>query len=292
MDPDLPIEKAIAELAAGQRGHVARWQLLDLGLGPEAIKYRIRIGRLIPVYPGVYAVGHRRPHPIDRSMAAVLACGPGAVLSHGSAASLWGFFKRWDEPFEVTAARNRRPTDIRVHRCRLTPADKRRQLGIPVTSPARTVLDCAPRVRNLRRFVNDALLSPWLTEDQLAEAITRHPRAAAVRAVFDDAPGVTQSYLEDKFLAFCKRFDIKMPALQVPMDGRILDAFFPEEGVIIELDSWTFHKDRATFERDRDKDALAAANGLVTVRITDERLERAAEREAHRLQAILESRRS
>jgi hypothetical protein len=149
MHPYLPIDRAIADLAERQRGHATRPQLLELGLSPEAIKYRVRIGRLHRVYPGVYGVGHRRPHPIDRSMAAVLACGSGAVLSHGSAAVLWGFFKRWDEPFEVTVARNRRPKDIWVHRCNLTRADKRRQLGIPVTSPART---CSTALRGCAIF--------------------------------------------------------------------------------------------------------------------------------------------
>jgi very-short-patch-repair endonuclease len=89
---------------------------------------------------------------------------------------------------------------------------------------------------------------------------------------------------------FLKRFAIKMPELQFPMDGRVLDAFYPEEGVIIELDSWRFHKDRATFERDREKDADATANGLLTVRITDHRMDHDAEREARRLNAILEAR--
>jgi very-short-patch-repair endonuclease len=226
-------------------------------------------------------------------MAAVLACGPGAVLSHGSAAALWGFFNRWDEPFEVTVTADRRPKDIRVHRCQLTPADSKRQLGIPVTSPARTVLDCAPRVRNVDRFVKDALLSPWLKEGQLADVIRRYPRhqaASRVRWAAFGSPGMTHSELEDKFVAFLKRFEIKMPELQFPMDGRILDAFYPEEGVIVELDSWQFHRDRATFERDREKDALAAANGLITVRITDDRLEQAAEAEARRLQKILDDR--
>jgi very-short-patch-repair endonuclease len=294
MEPDLTIEGAIEDLATRQRGHVARRQLLELGLGPKAIAYRVRTGRLIPVYPGVYAVGHRRPHPTDRAMAAVLACGPGAVLSHGSAASLWGFFTRWDEPFEVIVARNRRPKKIRTHRCRLVPGDRGRQLGIPVTSPARTVLDCALRARKLDRFVKDALLSPWLKEGQLADAIRRHPHHPAASRVHRAAfggPGLTQSDLEDKFVAFCERFGIKVPELQFPMDGRVLDAFYPEEGVIVELDSWQFHKDRGTFERDREKDAEATANGLLTVRITDERMDHDDVREAHRLQAILETRR-
>jgi very-short-patch-repair endonuclease len=294
MDHDLTIDQAIGDLAEGQRGHVVRWQLLKLGLSAKAIQYRIRLGRLIPVFPGVYAVGHRRPHPMDRAMAAVLACGDGAVLSHGSAASLWGFFDRWDEPLEVIVARHRRPKATRVHRCQLAPADKKRHHGIPVTSPARTVLDCAPRVRNLGRFVKDALLSPWLKEGQLADAIRRYPHNPAARRVQEAAfggPGLTHSDLEDKFVAFLKRFGIKMPELQVPMDGRVLDAFYPEEGVIIELDSWQFHRDRFTFERDREKDAEALITGLATVRITDERMDHEPEDEATRLWAILARRR-
>jgi very-short-patch-repair endonuclease len=145
-------------------------------------------------------------------------------------------------------------------------------------------------VRNLQRFVNDALLSPWLTESQLAEAVEQHPRAGAVRKMLADDRGLTRSVLEDKFVAFCTTFGFD-PELNVAIDGRVVDAFFREEGVIVELDSWQFHNDRATFERDRQKDAWAAATGLATVRITDDRLERAAEREAHRLRTILEARR-
>jgi hypothetical protein len=288
MHPDLPIDHAIAGLAAKQRGHLSRHQLLALGLGPEAIKYRLRTGRLHKVYLGVYAVGHRRPHPMDRAMAAVLACGPGAVLSHSSAASLWGFFKYWDEPFEVTLGVNRRPKEIRVHHCHLTPADRTRQEGIPVTSPGRTLLDCAPKVANPTRLVNDALHSPWLTESQLVEASERHSRGRLVRRILFGQAGLTRSELEDKFVAFCKRFGIKLPELNVPMNGRVVDAFFREEGVIIELDGYDFHKDRATFERDRDKDAEAIAGGLITVRITESRL---TQQEACRLTRILESRR-
>jgi hypothetical protein len=170
-------------------------------------------------------------------------------------------------------------------------ADKTRQLGIPVTSPARTVLDCAPRLRNPGRFVNDALHSPWLREGQLADAIERHPRPGPVRAILFGQRGITRSELEDRFVRFLDRFEIPQPELNVPLNGRIADAFFREEGVIVELDGYDFHKDRATFERDREKDARAVAEGLIPIRITDERLTLSAEREAHRLKSILASRR-
>jgi hypothetical protein len=112
----MTVDQAIAALAAKQRGHVTRGQLLDLGLKPRAIDYRVKVGRLHRVHLGVYAVGHRRPHPMDRAAAAVLACGPMAVLSHGSAASLWGFFRYWEEPFEVTTRTHRRPGGITTPR--------------------------------------------------------------------------------------------------------------------------------------------------------------------------------
>ena len=294
MDPDLPIDRAIARLASGQRGKVARWQLLELGIGPGAIKYRVRMGRLHPDYPGVYGVGHRSHAPIDRAMSAVLACGPEARLSHGSAAMLWGFFEYWDEPFEVTVAKDRRPRDIRVHRCRLTRPDKRRHLGVPVTSPGRTVLDCAPRVKNLVRFVNDAQLSKWMGESELADTVARHPHhpgVKLVRSVLEGQDGLTRSDLEDKFVRWLKRFDLPMPKLNEPMNGRVLDAFYPDEGVIVEIDSYKFHKGRHVFERDRDKDAEATADGLVTVRITDDRMQHDGEREARRLQRTLSLRR-
>lgn len=287
------IDRLIANLAATQRGHVTRLQLLALGLTEDAIKYRLRTGRLHRVFPGVYAVGHRRTAPMDLAMAAALACGEGAVLSHRSAASLWGFVDDWKKPFEVTVARDRRPKGIRIHRSQLARRDRTKAYCIPVTSPGRTVLDCAPDIPSSRlpRFVNDARLSKWMTQNELTNAIERHPRhpgAELVREVLGG--GLTRSDLEDKFVAFIERSDLPMPELNVPMLGRVVDAFYREQGVIIEVDSWRFHRDRQTFEGDRDKDAGATAEGLITVRITDERMEHAAESEAVRLERILRER--
>src|SRR5436309_2074403 len=128
------LDNAIAAIARRQYGYITRAQLLALGLGDKAISYRLARGWLIPVYAGVYAVGHAPVAPVARSAAAVLACGPNAVLSHGSAASLWGFFKRWAMPFHVTAPSDHRRQGICVHRSRaLTRADRRTHLGIRVT---------------------------------------------------------------------------------------------------------------------------------------------------------------
>src|SRR5438270_9065562 len=98
------IDRKIAAVARRQRGYVTRRQLLELGLSERVIDYRLGIGRLIRVYAGIYAVGHLPTLPQDRAMGALLACGEGAVLSHGTAASVWEIFRRWEMPFEVTAA--------------------------------------------------------------------------------------------------------------------------------------------------------------------------------------------
>src|SRR5436305_6691507 len=169
------IDRQIAALAKRQRGYVTRPQLMKWGRGEGAIRYRIRIGRLLPVYSGVYAVGHLPTLPQDRAVGALLACGPAAVLSHGSAATVWGIFKRWEMPFEVTAPTLHRRRGIRVHRGALQRRDIKTQLGIRVTSPARTLLDVAPRIRDkaLRRAVNDLRRPGQLHLQQLEEILLR-----------------------------------------------------------------------------------------------------------------------
>ena len=178
-------DKAMAALALKQHGYVTRLQLLALGMGPGGIKYRIKTGGLIPVYAGVYAVGHIPVAPEARAHAAVLACGDGAVLSHGSAAALWKYVKRWTPPYEVIATWDRRREGIKAHRSTmLTRRDVTRQLGVPVTSPARTVFDMAPRFSTdpaFRRFVNDARLTYTLHLSDLAELLDRHPRHPATK---------------------------------------------------------------------------------------------------------------
>lgn len=186
------LDRLTGVLAAKQFGYITREQLLRLGLGRRAIQYRIAARRLIPVYRGVYAVGHLPMTPLPRAFAAVLACGEGAALSHGSAATLWGFSKHWEMPLEVTVATSHRQRGgINLHRSRtLTRRDVTWQLGIRVTSPARTVLDYAPRLtgKALSRFVYDALRSPYLYRPALADVLNRNPthpgakRRAALRA--------------------------------------------------------------------------------------------------------------
>jgi len=291
------LDPLIATLAKRQRGYVTRQQLLDAGLGEQAIKYRLKTSRLIPVYAGVYAVGHLPTLPQDRAVGALLACGPGAVLSHGSAAALWGIFQRWEMPFEVTATSAHSRRGIRVHRAALTRKDIRIQLGIRVTSPARTLLDNCPRLRDkaLTRAVNELRLQRHLRLTELAELLERFPRnrgASRLRPFLQPPGGLTRSEFEDAFLEFAERHGLPQPLVNTRIAGREVDALFAAERVIVELDGYKFHSSRERFERDRDGDAEMLAIGLATVRITWERMTQTPAREAERLLRILGARRA
>jgi hypothetical protein len=276
---------------------VDRQQLLALGLGSDAIQYRVRTGWLIVEYAGVYAVGHRPVSPIDHAAAAVLACGTDACLSHGSAVCLWGWDKHWRRPFEVTTTTHRCREGIHIHRSRaLTRPDVTTQLGIRVTSPARTVLDVAPRYsdRKLTRLVNDARLSRFLRLAHLKEVLERNPRhpgTKRLRPFVVVVRGPTRSEFEDAFEAFCEKYGLPVPLFDVIVNGREADAYFPNEKLIVELDGWDFHQSKASFEDDRERDVDNLVIGVETVRIAWERLTEQSEKEARRLDAILARRR-
>jgi very-short-patch-repair endonuclease len=201
-------------------------------------------------------------------------------------------------PYEVSTKSDRRREGIRVHRATgLTRRDTTRQLGVPITSPARTVFDMTPRLKTekaLRRFVNDARLTNTLQLSHLAELLERHPHAPATRHLLPfvrATGGPTRSDLEDVFVAFARRYGLPEPTINRRMGRTEPDILFPEERVIVEIDSWKYHSDRGAFESDRDRDAERLAAGIETVRVTEERLENTPAREAERLHAILRARR-
>lgn len=288
----------MGELAGRQHGYVTREQLLAIGLTPDAIRHLIRTGYLIRVHAGVYAVGHVNRTPVARAAAAVLACGSRAALSHGSAATLWGFDKYWDEPFEVTVVGSlRRRPGIKVHRSRtLLRRDVTTQLGITVTSPARSMLDYAPRLseKRLGRVVGDALRGPYLHLDDLADVVRRNPIHAGAKPLLrfvEDPSGPTNSPLEDDFVAFAKRYGLPAPVTNTHILGYEVDILYPVERVIVEVDSAKYHADLDRFESDRNRDADMLQADYVTVRVTHVRMTHTPEREARRLNHILENRR-
>jgi Transcriptional regulator, AbiEi antitoxin len=292
------IDRLIAEIAAKQHGNITRPQLITLGISDSGIAYRVRLGRLHRVFHGVYAVGHPPTSPIQRASAAVLSSSGAGGLSHTSAMVLWELWRHWEEPFEVVSTANGRTRDIRTHRS-ATHAwrDLKTHRGIRVTSPARTLLDMAPRLsdRRLKREVSNALHSPWLSEGHLVELLGRcgHLKSAARIAELVGLPGSPpRSGQEDDFPTFCRTWGLPDPLIGAPVCGLTVDGLFDVEKVIVELDSWQYHGDKIAFEVDRDRDATTLAAGFVTVRPTYHRLTHLAAREAARLHKILALRRA
>jgi hypothetical protein len=292
-DPDL----ALAELARRQHGVVTTAQLIDLGLGESAIAYRCRRSRLFRVHRGVYAVGRPPNTPLEKASAAVLACGPGAALSHGSALALWGFVSEWHFPLHVTAASLRRRPQIVTHKAQvLTRTDIRTQLGIRVTSPARTFLDCAIELGPYRlpRTAADARRRGYLHLAQIADVLERfrfHPGRTPLLEALGGLEQPTRSELEDGFLAFCDRYGLPQPTVNSHPWRFESDMLFAAEQVVVELDGWDFHRDKYAFESDRDRDVDLLAIGFYPIRITWQRLMERPEREARRLHKILQARR-
>jgi hypothetical protein len=290
-----PVETAIRELARRQSGNFSRQQLLAQGLGAEAIKARLRNGSLVTRYHGVYCQAPARHDPQARIAAAVLAGGPTAAASHASAAYLWGFLPHYEPPPEISlTSGDRRPRHIVSHRCpSLKPRDVTHQRGVPTTTRARTILDLAPRLtkKQLTRIVNDARRDGHLRADALNDILTRnplHPGTKLLRPFVETTANPTNSGFEDDFLAFTEKYGLPTPLINVYVNGKQVDAYFPDHNLIVETDGWDYHKDRAAFEDDRERDAHQLAHGISTVRLTRERFDTTPDREANRLQTILD----
>lgn len=275
---------AIAALATAQHGVVSRAQLRRAGYTAPEIDNRLRNGRLLLLHRGVYAVGH---HPATRhahAMAAVLACGPQAALSHRSAAALWQMGIRWRTPLEVSAPGAHRIPGVLVHRCRTVEAT--REFGIPVTTPARTLLDLAPILDDatLVRAANEARLAGRLPADEFAALMNRMPKR--IKSLLAPRGAPTRSVFEDEFLRFLCRYGLPLPEVNQRVAGYEVDMLWRRERLIVELDGRVYHDDHA-FERDRERDADLQAAGHRVVRVTWPRLTGAPAREAKRLASML-----
>jgi Protein of unknown function (DUF559) len=275
-------ERAIAAVAASQHGVIARRQLSALGYSAKAIDGKIARGHLHSVHLGVYAVGHPRLVGPGRWMAAVLACGPGALISHLSAAALWGLLKALGSLIDVTAPRSRegRP-GIALHRPRrLHAADRAMVDGIPVTSVARTLLDlAATRPLLLERAFEAADRLDLLDLRAIEHVLERSrgcPGRPALAALLTDHRGpapVTRSELERRFLDVRRDAGLPRPSTNLFVAGHEVDAVWPDHRLAVELDSHEFHRTRAAFERDRVRDASLQLAGYRVLRVTHRRLE-------------------
>lgn len=254
----------IALVAGRQHGVVTVEQLRAAGLDEAAVRRRACAGRLHRLHRGVYAVGHRSLSWRGRWLAAVLAAGDGAVLSHTSAAALWQFLRPMSGPTHVTVgARFRRKSrpGLRIHRSRtLTSHDVTHRHGIAVTTPARTISD-------IRGEVDDYLFRRALRQAELAGH--RVPHLDRVKR--------TRSDLELLFLGLCDDHGMPRPLVNHRLHGRRVDFFWPEQRLAVETDSWDYHRGSVAFEDDHDRDLKLRAHGITTRRYTGDQLEAAPE---------------
>ena len=259
-------------------------QLRKLGLSASAITDRCVMRRLIRVHHGVYFVGHAERTPLARAEAALLACGPRAVLSHDSAAALYGL-RRWPRAPEISSALQHHRPGIRSHRTRtLIRADITIREGIRVTTPARTITDIAPRLtdRQLTRAIHEARRNRDLPD--LGRLLRACPRAAAL---IDPSHAPSESALDDAFRAFLTEHDLPFPEFQVVWHGFRVDGLYADRKLIVELDGRRDHGQWDRIESDHRRDALALEHGVRTLRITWRRLQDEPEELARQLRTIL-----
>jgi len=276
----------IAEIAERQHGVVTRSQLEGLGLGGNAIDRRLRLGRLHGLHRGVYAVGHRVLSREARWMAAVLFCGSNAVLSHRSAAALWGVRPSSSRAIEVTApSKSRSRSGVQRHFAVLPADEVTERDGIPVTIAPRTILDLAA-VESVDAVEHALRQSEYLRlHDRLSlpHLLARYPRRSGSRAIrrcLDrrrEAPGNARSWLEECFLPFLREHRLPTPHLNswIEVGGRSIqvDCLWFHQKVVVELDGFAAHGTRIAFREDRARDRKLRVAGYGVTRIAPEQLE-------------------
>lgn len=292
----------LAELARRQHGVVSIRQLeTKLGFSRTTIQREVEAKRLHRLHRGVYAVGHLTLSKHGHCLAAVLACGPEALLSHRSAAWLWGLWRYGPTPLHVTGPQPRRPRPpIRLHRSAiLTEADRAVERNIPVTALPRTLLDCATELRlsQLQRMLERSeelkLFDLGPIEELLARSGRHKGRRGLRRAIALYAPvPFTRSGFERRFFEAVLAAGLPQPATNYFEAGFELDVYWPERRFAVELDTYATHGTNAAFERDHVRDEDLALAGIKLIRVTDVRFHREPEAVLKRVATLLARRRA
>lgn len=272
---------AIAQLADRQYWIVSTNQLTGAGLDKDRILHRVRTGRLRRIHQGVYAVGHGALSDEGWWIAAALACGHnlgreagsvlvhwGAAISHRSAACLWGMLGQGETAIDVVVAGGggrRARRGIRLHRSRsLTPTDVTLRRGIPVTTPARTIVDLR---RNVAARGKHGLISPR----DLRRAI-RQAGVLGLPLGDDEYRDHTRSDLELDFLELCRRHRLPAPRVNVRVGQHLVDFLWRDRGVAVETDSYLYHRGREAFRDDRARDLDLRAFGFQVIRLSEKQV--------------------
>jgi hypothetical protein len=275
------VDGAIAALAERQHGVVGRAQLLGLGVTERSIDGRLARRRLRRVHRGVYAEGHAQLGADARAMAAVLLAGPWAVLSHRSAAALWGMLRSWPKRADVWVPRERRPSEVLSYHCAAIERDELTMLrGIPITSVTRTIFDLAAvqtpqRVAAAMKEAEVQRLTDPLSLDDLLARYPRRRGAGVIRALLDaiePGSGHTRSELELAFIEFLVAVGLPLPETNVwlKVGNRWIEAdcVWRRQKVIAELDGRAYHQTTVAFDADRSRDRALHAARWRPIRIT------------------------
>lgn len=267
--------KALLELAERQCGVLSRSQMLATGATSRRIEWWLATGRLRRLHQGVYATG-AAPARLEREMAALLACGGGAALSHQTAAALW---QVWPQAagsrvdVSVPRGRCRSVAGVRLHRVRLHDAQVMPLGPLRVTSPARTLLDlsmCLTPVE-LERALAHAMRERLVNASRMRQFLRIHARRAGsrvLRVLLDSGPAFTRSEAESRFLDLVRRAELPAPAVNVRVSGCEVDFMWRRARLVVEIDGFAWHAHRDAFERDRRRDANLIAEGITVMRVT------------------------
>jgi very-short-patch-repair endonuclease len=267
----------VGALADRQRGMVARWQLLGLGLTRRQIDGLIKRRLLHPMHRGVYLVGHRVLAPLAREQAALLVYGENACISHTSAASIWtqGAVPAPTAVDVTVVGRTPRPRPgIRLHlTAALGPADLRNIDGLPFTAPARTAIDLAAAgAPGLEALYSEMLARRLVRDGDVVAALERAGRRRGVKEVRAlikmHRSGFTRSEAERLMRKLCREAQLPQPLTNVRVEGVVADFFWRAANLIVEVDGFQFHGHRMAFERDRRRDARLVAAGFRVIRVT------------------------
>lgn len=288
-----PNSDRLWDLVRRQHGVVSRAQLLALGFGSKAIAHRIAKGRLHVLWRGVYAVGRPRVGQRGQWMAAVLSCRADALLSHRSAAALWGLTTRRSPVVEVViphAARRRRP-GIRINRrVDLGPEHRREVDGIPVTDVVSTLVDLASSAPEwqVERAINDADRLDLVDLEELRAMVgtlSPRPGMACMRRLLG-CDALTDSGLERKFLALVRAAGLPLPETQAWVSGYRVDFYWPDLGLVAEADGWRHHRTPGEQATDHRRDQAHTAAALTTLRFAESQIRYAPEEVTRRLKAV------
>jgi len=271
-------ERGLAVVAAAQRGLVHRSQLVALGIGRGSIAHRVGVGSLHPVLPSVFAVGHPALEPLAAEVAALLYVREDCVLSHRTAAAMWGFAQPSAGPVEITlAGRNvRQRPGLTVHRVQdLDARDVRLREGIPVTAPARTLIDLAAvgSDHDVVQAIAQARVLRLCSDPDLDAAMAECPGrtgTSRLRRILrsDAGPALTRSEGERRMLRLADQAQLPRPQVNTRLLNYEIDFLWQESKLVLEVDGHAFHAHRSAFESDRRRDQVLVAAGYRVVRVT------------------------